>query len=255
VEVHPEEKSVRIKHEEIPGYMQAMTMPFDVKDAKELSGIEAGDPVSFRMIVTDTYGWIDQIRKTGAKTNVLPSTPNLRFSRDLEPLNVGDPMPEYNFTNQLGERFSTAQFKGRALAINFIFTRCPFPTFCPMTARNFSEVQQKLLALPESPSNWHLLTISFDPDFDTPAVLKAYAQNYEAKPERWTFATGATADIADLGAKFGLTFWRDETGSISHNLRTLVIDASGRVQNIIGGNEWTSDELVRELVKAAKAKH
>src|SRR6185369_12460345 len=98
VEVHPEEKSVKIKHEEIPGYMQAMTMPFDVKDAKELNDIQPGDPVSFRMIVTDTYGWIDQIRKTGPRTNILPSAPGVRFIRDLEPLNVGDPLPEYHFT-------------------------------------------------------------------------------------------------------------------------------------------------------------
>jgi protein SCO1/2 len=254
LEVHPEEKSVKIKHEEIPGYMIAMTMPFDVKDTNELAGIGPGDPVSFRLIVTDTDGWIDQIRRTGPKTNDLPVTPYLKFVRDFEPLNVGDPIPEYHFTNQFGQAFSTAQFKGQALAINFIFTRCPFPTFCPQTARNFSEVQSKLLARADGPTNWHLMTVSFDPEFDKPDVLKAYSQNYQANPDRWTFATGSVADITALGSKFGLTFWRDETGSISHNLRTLVIDASGCVQNIITGNEWTPDELVAELVKAAAAK-
>ena len=102
-----------------------------------------------------------------------------------------------------------------------------------------------------APTNWHLLTVSFDPEFDTPAVLKAYAGLYKYEPERWTFATGDLMDITAIGEQFGLAFWHDETGSISHNLRTIVIDASGRVQKVFEGNKWTSDELVEEMVKAA----
>src|SRR5690606_19548800 len=119
VEVTPEEKSVKIKHEEIPGYMAAMTMYFDVKDTNELAGVEAGHPVAFRMIVTENYGWIDQIRITGPKQNDLPTTGAFRLTRDVEPLEVGDRIPEYHFTNQLGQAFSTAQFTGKVWAINF----------------------------------------------------------------------------------------------------------------------------------------
>lgn len=254
VEVMPREKSVKIKHQEVPGYMPAMTMPFDVKDTNELADLEPGDPVSFRLIVTDTEGWIDQIRKTGPKTNDLPTTGPFRRVRDVEPLNIGDALPEYRFTNQLGQPFSTTDFKGQALAINFLFTRCPFPNFCPRMANNFDEAEKKLLAMTNGPTNWHLLTISFDPDFDTPAVLKTYAENHHYHPDHWTFATGALIDITAIAEQFGLAFWHDESGSISHNLRTIVIDPSGRVQKVWAGNEWAPDELVTEMVKAASAR-
>jgi protein SCO1/2 len=253
VEVNPSDKKVTIKHGDIPGYMQAMTMPFDVKDTNELNGLEPGDPVSFRIVVANNYGWVDQIHKTGAKTDVVSLGSPFHFSTEAEPLSEGDLLPDYHFTNQLGEAFSTAQFKGRALAITFLFTRCPFPNFCPLMANNFAEVQKNLLAMPHGPDNWHLLTISFDPEFDTPAVLQRYAEVHDADPKRWTFATGALADVTAIGEQFGLTFWKEQTGIISHNLRTVVIDASGRVQKIFIGNDWKPEDLVAEMVKAAAA--
>jgi protein SCO1/2 len=174
--------------------------------------------------------------------------------KDVEPLDIGDPVPEYHFTNQLGQPISTSQFKGKALAINFLFTRCPFPTFCPLTANNFAETQRKLLSLTNGPSNWHLLTISFDPEFDTPAILKAYGERYKYDPEHWSLVTGNLVDITAVAEQFGQTFWHDENGSITHNLRTVIVDASGRVQKIIVGNKWTSDELAEEIQKGAQKK-
>src|SRR5437016_4268342 len=110
IELKPKQNTVKIRHEEIPGYMQAMTMEFDVKNTNELGGLEPGNSVSFRMIVSDKEGWIDQIRKlSSVPTNSLPTTP-LRIMRDVEPLKVGDPLPEYHFTNQFGQTISTAQF-------------------------------------------------------------------------------------------------------------------------------------------------
>jgi protein SCO1/2 len=250
-EIRPAEKKITIQHDAIPGYMQGMTMPFDVKDTNELTGLEPGDPVSFRLIVAGNYGWIDQIRKTGPKTNVLPLTSPFHLARDVEPLNEGDSLPEYHFTNQLGQAISTAQFKGQALAITFLFTRCPFPNFCPLMANNFAETQKKLLAMPNAPTNWHLLIISFDPEFDTPAVLRQYAEAHGADPNRWTFATGTLADVTAIGEQFGLAFWKENGGIISHNLRTVVIDPFGRVEKIFSGNEWQPDDLVTEMVKAA----
>ncbi len=253
VAVKLKEKSVEIKHEEIPGFMPAMTMPFEVKDANELTGIGPGDAVSFRMIVTDSEGWIEQVRKTGATaTNSPPMTGPFRLVRDVEPLGVGEPLPEYQFTNQFGQALSTKQFKGGALAITFLFTRCPFPTYCPLMSSHFAEAQQKLLALPNAPTNWHLLTISFDPDFDKPAILKSYAERYKYDPAHWSFATGALIDVTALAEQVGLTFWHDETGNISHNLRTVVFDPEGRLQKVLVGNQWTSDELVAEMVKEGK---
>ena len=255
VELEADVKTVKIKHEKIPGYMDAMIMPFEVRNTNELTGLAAGDTIAFRMIVTETEGWIDQIKKLNVPvTNAPPTTGPFRLVRDVEPLSVGDLLPEYHFINQDGQRISTSQFKGKALAITFLFTRCPFPTFCPQMSRNFSEVQKKLLVLTSAPTNWHLLTISFDPEFDKPAVLKGYAANYGYDPERWTFVTGELIDITAICEQLGLNFWHDENGLISHNLRTAIIDASGRVQKIYIGNKWTGEEVVQEIVKAAAVK-
>jgi protein SCO1/2 len=252
IEVEPAEKSVKIKHEQIPGYMQAMTMNFDVLDTNELAGIEAGHPVEFRMIVTENYGWIDQIRITGPKENDLPTTGKFRIVRDVEPLEIGDRLPEYHFTNQFGQAFTTAQFAGKAWAINFLFTRCPFPTFCPQTAKYFAETQRKLKAMPDLSTNWHLLSISFDPEYDQPATLKRFAEHYGYDSNRWTFATGSLIDITAICEQLGLRFWRDEAGGFDHNLRTVVIDATGRVRKIFIGNEWTPEGLAAEITAAIK---
>jgi protein SCO1/2 len=254
IEVKPQEKTVEIKHEAIPGYMEAMTMPFEVKDTNELANLAPGDTVAFRMTVTETDGWIDQIRKLSEATpatNNLPTTGPFRHVRDVEPLDVGDTLPEYHFTNQLSQPISTRDYKGQALAINFIFTRCPFPTFCPLTANNFAEAQRKLKGMTNGPANWQLLTITIDPEFDKPAILKAYGERHDYDPAHWTLATGELIDITAIAEQLGQTFWRDETGSISHNMRAIVIDASGRIQRIIGGNKWNADELTEEIVKAA----
>jgi len=254
IELHPEEKMVRIKHEEIPGYMQAMTMSFDVRDTNELAGLEAGDTVTFRMTVTDKDGWIDQIKKLNVpRANTLPTTGPFRFVRDVEPLNIGDPLPEYHFTNHLGQPVSLSQFRGQALGITFLFTRCPYPTFCPLMASNFEQVHKQLLATPNAPTNWHLLTISFDPEWDTPPRLKAFAERYHCDSRHWSFLTGQLIDITAITEQFGQQFWREgQDQGISHNLRTVVVDARGCVQNIIHENKWKPEELTAEILKGAK---
>ena len=174
------EKSITIQHESIPKYMAAMTMPFKVKDAKELEGLQVGDTVWFRLWVAPDESWVDKLKKEqNAQTNqpqasAPPEREAFRVARDVEPLNVGDPMPDYHFTNELGRAVSLSEFRGQALAFTFIFTRCPLPDFCPRMSRNFQEVYQKLTARADAPTNWHLLSISFDPHFDTPAVLRGY---------------------------------------------------------------------------------
>ncbi len=251
--IHLNRKEIEIKHEAIPNYMPGMTMPFDVKDTNELTGLAPEQPISFRLNVTETEGWVDKIKPLGPPqaapaANVSSAHP----IRATQPLQTGQPLPEYHLTNELGQPITTTQFKGQALAITFLFTRCPFPTFCPRLANDFEETQQKLLGLTNGPANWHLLTVSFDPEFDQPAVLKAYAEAHHYDPARWTFATGDLGDITSLGDLFGLAFWHDSTGSITHNMRTAVIDAHGNLQKVFEGKDWTSAELVAEIVKAAK---
>jgi protein SCO1/2 len=253
-ELVPGKKQVRIAHEEIPNYMEAMTMVFDVKDGVELSGLEPGDSVSFRMTVTSDDGWIDQIRKMETPRTPLPSAPaNFRRVREVEPLAVGDKMPEYAFTNAQGRLVRLSEFQGQALAFTFIFTRCPFPTFCPRLSGNFAAAQARLNALPQALTNWHLLSITIDPEYDTPERLRTYAQRYQADPKHWDFLTGDLIDITAIGEQFGLQFWRASPNEpVTHNVRTVVVDSAGRIQWVAPDNEWKPETLVDQILTAAK---
>lgn len=250
--------TVVIKHEEIPGYMAKMTMPFEVKDTNELRDVFPGDHVSFRMLVTDDDGWIDQVT-VYLRTNAPAGAPAYEFTRQVrmvEPLEVGDVLPDYPMTNELGQAISLGQFKGQALAFTFIFTRCPFPNFCPRMASNFSDTYKQLKADTNAPTNWHLLSISFDVTFDTPKTLKSYAQRYKYDPEKWNYATGALIEIDALTEQFGLVFARDEGNMINfnHNLRTVVVDTTGKIHKILIGNEWKPEELTEAIKAAAQVK-
>ncbi len=167
-------------------------------------------------------------------------------------LRTGDVVPDAEFINQRGEDFRLSAFKGRALALNFIFTRCPLPDYCPRLTNHFMEAQRELMKAPQQ-GDWHLLSLSFDPEHDTPAQLKVYAQAHGADSSRWTFATGNAASVREFGAAFGLEV-STEGGLLNHNLRTVVIDAAGRVQCIFKGSEWTAQDLVWEMQKAMRVK-
>lgn len=254
-ELKPDGKTVVIRHGEIPNHMPAMVMPFEVKDTNELRGLKAGDMITFRMIETAKDAWIEHIAKiTGPRPGELPSRSLVHVVRDVAPLNIGDALPEYHFTNELNQAVTTKQFKGGALVFTFIFTRCPYPAFCPLLSSNFKEAQDKLLAMPKAPKNWHLMTISFDTEYDTPKVLAAYAKYFMYNPKSWSFVTGDLLEINAIGDQVGEYFGKDETGAVSHNVRTVVVDARGHVQKIYTNNKWTTDELVAEIIKAAKAK-
>ena len=145
-ELLPEKKKVKIAHEDIPGYMEAMTMLLDVKDTNELRGLLPGDAIRFRMLVTDSDGWIDQVQRIG--TNPVPPKSSGVATPPMEELEAGALLPDCTLTNQLGQPFRLSEFKGRALAFTFIFTRCPFPVYCPRMNSNLSEVQHQLLESP-----------------------------------------------------------------------------------------------------------
>jgi protein SCO1 len=250
-DVNPEGNTVRIQHEEIPDYMDAMTMPFSVKDQQELAGLEPGQSVLFRLVVTEDDSWIDEVTQLPDVAPAPPPREMTRRVRDVEPLEEGELLPNYPLTNQLGQAFGLADFKGEVLAFTFIYTRCPLPNFCPRMTSHFIEAQRLLRTDPTAPGRWRLLTVSFDPEHDTPAVLKAYAAQHGSDPKRWLFATGAREELDALTEQFGLSYGRlGET--FDHNLRTVVVDAEGRIRRILIGNEWQPEDLVAEMVAADK---
>ncbi len=254
-EVRPEQREVIIRHEAIPGYMAAMTMPFEVRDPRELAGVEPGDTVQFRFTVTDTDGWIDRLRvlERGVPEHAPPVVESVRVTRIVEELSEGDPMPDYPFVTETRRPIRLSEFRGQALGFTFIYTRCPYPTFCPRQSRQLVEAARRLReVLPAPPKRWHLLAISFDPAHDTPAVLHRYARQYGADPEWLNFCTGEMIEIDAITEQFGMIFARDGEG-FSHNVRTVVVGADGRIRKIFVGNEWTTEELVAEMIKAAQA--
>lgn len=250
-EIRAEGWKALIEHEDIPGFMEAMTMLLDVKDTNVLRGLLPGDAIRFRMLVTDVDGWIDRVQRIGTNVPVAASPPRPAAGgvKELEP---GDLLSDCILTNQLGHVVRLSDFQGRALAFTFIFTRCPFPTYCPRMNNNFGEAQ-RILAAAGGGTNWQLLSISFDPEWDTPARLASYASTYRYDHRHWSFATGALADIRKFGERFGLTFqWTK--GTIEHNVRTVVVDANGRVQKVFADNEWSVAALVEEMKKAMVVK-
>jgi protein SCO1 len=252
-EVQEGGKVAVIRHEEISGYMAAMTMSFDVKEPVEMAEVHPGDKVSFRLTVTDTDGWIDQIRvlERGAANDAKPVVPEVRVVREVEELEEGDVMPDYPFVTESRRPIRLSDFRGQALGLTFIYTRCPYPTFCPRQTRQFAEAMERLSkALPGPAKRWHLLSISFDPAYDTPAVLYRYAQQHGYDPAWWNFCTGEMIEIDAITEQLGMIFARDGEG-FSHNVRTVVITPDGHVQKMFIGNQWTTEEFVAEMVKAA----
>jgi protein SCO1/2 len=247
------EKSVTVQHERIPGYMEAMTMPFDVKNTNELRGLQAGDKISFRMIVTSKEGWIEHITKLG-HAEEMPSRSNIQVAKAIAPIEVGQPVPDFHLTNELGQPISLTGLRGKAVAITFFFTRCPYPNFCPRMNNNFAEAQKKIERQQNGPTNWMLLSVSFDPANDTPETLHQYAKVEQYDPNHWHFLTGSDAEITQLAEAFDEKYWH-ESGTISHNLRTAVIDAQGRLQKLFDGNQWTVDDLTNQIVTACKPAH
>ncbi len=252
-ELRADGSNVLIRHDRIPGFMEAMTMPFVARDPREIVSLQPGDRVTFRLLVTDDESWIDTVKRLGVVEPPPAFTyEQSRIVRDVEPLELGQTMPDYVFTNQFGAPVKLSDFRGRAVGLTFIFTRCPLPEFCPRMLKNFSAVDAALRARVGGPTNIHLVTLTIDPAYDTAAVLRAHAERYQYNPARWTFLTGALIDVDALTEQVGLVFRRQAPDALpDHNLRTLVIDPQGRLVKLTLGNTWKPDELVEDLVKAA----
>ena len=250
-EIKADGKTVIVRHEKIPGYMEAMTMPFEVHGTNELSGLKAGDQISFRLTVTDSDSWIDQIKKTGTAPKEALEPPAAPTPQERG-LGIGDPMPDYTLTNELGKTVTFSQFKGTAYAFTFFFTRCPLPNYCPRLSKNFEHATTKLAAKANAPTNWHFFSITFDPEHDTPEVLKKYGETYHYDPAHWSFLTGSRETIEQFTHQFGFRYAPD-SGFFSHNFITVIVDANGILKTAWPMSGDTSDTIVSEILKGTGA--
>ena len=210
--------------------MPSMTMPFTARDSKQIAHLQTGDAISFRIEVTARDVWIADVKKISANDVQLPkATPSPRPSTTTSRrLKEGDAMPVFELTNEKGERVTLDSFRGRPWILTFIFTRCPMPNFCPRMAKNFAALQSAIKSGDGALAQTRLLSITIDPQFDSPAILKDYGQHEGADPKIWSFATGATSEIEDLTRGFAVHTER-EGGTITHGLTTALIDRDGNL--------------------------
>lgn len=245
-------QEITIKHEDIAGFMPAMTMPFKVNDRKLLEGMAPGDLIKATLVVEASNAFLSRVERTGRAplTEAPPSHPA------MQALDRGDTVPDAALVDQDGKARRLAEWRGRVLGVTFTYTRCPLPNFCPLMDRNFAEVQRAIAADPALKDRARLMTVSFDPEFDTPAVLAAHAKRTGADPAFWTFVTGDQANIAQLTERFGVSVFRegDRVEDVVHNLRTAVVDADGRLVEVFNGNDWKPADLTAALRAAAGVK-
>ncbi len=242
---------VLLKHGAVVGYMDAMTMPFQVVDRASILQRRPGDLVAATLVVEPTRVFLENVVVTG--TAPLPEAAAARpVAEGVHVLAPGDPVPTVALTNQSGQPASLADWTGAAGVVTFIYTRCPLPDFCPLMDARFAEIQGLASEDAALAGKVRLLSVSFDPANDTPAVLTAHAAKAGAKPG-WAFATAPPAIVDRFAAEFGVNVIRETDGSITHNLRTAVIGPDGRVAAVYSGNDWTAAELVDDLRRALTA--
>jgi protein SCO1/2 len=251
--VKAETNEVLVKHGDIPGFMPAMTMPYKVQDAKILADKQPGDLITATLVVGETEAHLSKIDKTGHAAIEDTTAPEITVSQILKP---GEPVPDTRLVDENNAARPLSSLKGHRVALTFMYTRCPQPDFCPLMDRNFSAVQNEIKKTPGL-GDVRLVSVSFDPANDTPAVLKAHAKTLQADPAVWHFVTTSPGDLKDFTAAFGVTAEpSDESPSIlTHNLSTAVIDADGRLVKIRPGNMWTPADLIADLTAAPAPAH
>ena len=243
----PADGRVMVAHDEIAGYMPAMTMPFAV-DAKGMPAVRPGDRVTFTLRVAGAWSRAEAFTVIGHDAGVAaalagPSAPARRLRR-------GDAVPDFSLITERGSPFGAADLRGHPTAVTFIFTRCPMPEFCPLMSKRFQQVQREI-AGDAALGGVRLVSITLDPDFDTAAVLSAYARAYVADPSRWTFLTGGAADVSTLTKAFAIHTEKNGV-FLDHTLATAVIDRDGTIVDIWRGTGWTAGDIVAALRTAAQ---
>jgi protein SCO1/2 len=240
VAVDPVARTMLVSHRAIGRYMPAMMMPFRVAEAGELDGLYPGARVQFDLVVGKTGSLALHVRKTGDGEIPAPK----------EKLRIGDAAPDFRLTDERGETVRLADVRGKVVAIHFLYTRCPLPDVCPRLAASFAALQRRFHD--RLGKDLALLSVTVDPDYDTPAVLADYAKRWGADPRGWHFLTG---DVGGLAAALGEVYWTDE-GSIGHNSTTSILTRDGRLAATVDGANWRVDQvadlIARELERSSK---
>ena len=249
--IKPDRSEIQVKHDEVKGFMEPMTMWFTIKDPALVDGLAPGDLLSATLVLTAEDHYLTGIRKTGSLPPGAAAAPP---PSPADVLPVGAAVPDIAFTDEAGQPRPLSSYRGTYTLLTFIYTRCPLPDYCPRMNAHFAAVQRGLKAEPRLGRGVRLLSVSFDPEFDTPARLAAKAKEMGADPALWHFVT-APRDLVDgFGARLGLTVLREGEGgsNITHNLRTVLLDRDGKLARTYNGKDWSPDEVLRDLQALAK---
>lgn len=244
--VHTNGQELTIKHDDIPEYMPGMTMKFPVVASSLMVGRRPGELITATLEVDGLVGKLTAITHKGDAP--LPSSTNeVAMAEGI--LEAGDPMPDAALIDQTDRRRSLSEWRGTPTLVTFIYTRCPLPNYCPLMDRNFVTIQRSLADDPALRGKLHLISVSFDPAFDTPAVLSAHAKTLQADTSTWTFLTGDKVTVDRLAAKFGVGVIRGPDGAteITHNLRTGLFAADGTLIKMYAGSDWTPRAVLTDL--------
>lgn len=242
-------KKATVAHDDIKDYMPAMTMEFPIKDDFVFDELSKDADIRAELVVDKDAFWLENVRIVAAPD---PNNPALPLNENF--VQAGKEVPDFKLTNQDGKKISPADFRGKALAITFIYTRCPLPNYCILMSKNFSDAAKQIESDAELKDKIRLLSISFDPQTDTPDVLKKYGLGYLGKDAKsdftvWQLATGTDKEIKDIADFFGLRYETDASNKtlINHSLITVVVAPDGKVRKVFTGNEWTTNDLLRAL--------
>lgn len=243
---------VTIEHQEISGYMQAMTMPFSLFDDWVYSELKPGTQIEATLVVDGSKSWLENPVITEV---VDPALAAKSTETGIEP-SPGAAVPEFSLINQDGRKVSLKEYHGSLLVLTFIYTRCPLPDYCPLMSENFNKIRAEVASNPALKSRVRLLSITIDPEYDKPQVLREYGLRYAGAEKAalfndWQFATGSPDQIKAVAQFFGLNYW-PEKDQVIHGLRTAVITPDGKVSKVFRGNEWKPAEVMEQLGRAAK---
>ncbi len=239
-----------VDHQAIPGFMDAMTMPYPVPDTAALAALAPGDEITADVVVTSAGGHLENI--VVAKKGAPGASPAPARMHEPQP---GERVPDFTLINQDGKRIRLSAFRGHVLLLTFIYTRCPFPNYCPLVSKNFAQIYAATRARPAIQSEIRLLSVSFDPRHDTPAALRSYAATFRqitgGSPfDRWEFAAPPPAELKKLADFFGL-YYDAQNGLIIHSMSTSVISPQGAIYKWYGDNGWSPADLIADAAKAA----
>ena len=254
VSVEKDKQIVTVAHEEIKDYMPAMTMPFKVKDKWIFEVVQPGLDIAAAYVVDGMDSWLEEVTISGVISEESSGTNNTGPK-------PGDEVPNYRLINQDGDAIRIHEYKGKALLLTFIFTRCQDPNQCTLMSGNFANIHQQLEKQPELRHKTHLLSITFDPEYDTPKVLRSYGSAYTGKYadetfDHWQFASGTPEEVKNVAQYFGMRYHRDEAGKeqMIHTLSTALIGPDSKLVKIYRGNEWTAEQVLADL-KSATDEH